>query len=233
MVDIAGSLTQITQNVIKTGYLAAEVVLAAAVLFIFYWFVIRPTTYNIGITIWEERAGGIVETNDRGKIVVGKGGLLGFFTKDNVRRLKLLRKKFDLPVPTNDHFVRTTTGDKVYYYRYGQTDYQPVIFKELTEKFADLHFNPSSEDIKLWHIQESKDVLRRNTVVNKLQHVLVPIMIGVIFVMIIVATYMITGTLKNYISSSQAIATAQQETAEAIREAVATLKGTASAVPPG
>ena len=243
MAEIQQTAMDIIQSILKTGYIVGGMILGAVILFLFVWFVIRPTTYKLKVRVFQKRAGEIIKTWDRGKIIPRPAGLMGLFQTDGVRRLILLKRKATLPAPEPDYITRENGVDTINVYRYGQNDYTYITIKDdiseqydvaLKKKFAkiDLELIPSGQDMKLWYVQTVHDVMRRNTPLSKLEKLATPIMLGFFMITIILGIYMLAGTMKHYSENVTAQSTnmialsdSQKEVAQSIRDAAAILKG--------
>lgn len=209
------NFSNLFKGISTAGYALFYIILIAAAITFFYILIIRPLTYKIKVVIWAARGGtGMVEAQDKAKIIRG-----GFFRKSPVAKLKLLKRKLTLPVPEISHFVRSEKGDTIYYYKYGDTDYVPVIFSELTEKFKDLALNPSEEDMKLWWLSENKALLLRNQTADFLTKYAPMLMMGALIILIIIVTWIIAGTLKEYIGAVGAVGSNLKEVAASLAQA--------------
>lgn len=223
--SFGSSFANIFGGIMKGGYIMLYIAIFAIIAFVLGYVIIRPLRYKIRVIIWAARGGtGIVEAVDKGRIV--RGG--GLFNKSPVGKLKLMKRKLALPIPEINHFVRGEKGDTIYYYKYGDTDYVPIMFGELKEKFTDLQLNPSEEDMKLWWISEHKDLVNRNSTKDFINKYGMLIAAGGIIIGIIIVTWIISGTLKEYISAAQTIAA---ETAK-MAENMAIIKAPPPAVTP-
>lgn len=227
MVDIPGvnlDLSGMFTGAMRTGYIIGVAIAIFIVIAVLWYFIVRPMSYKIRVIIWAARGGtGIVEGTDKAKIT--KGGL---FNKSPIAKLKFFKRKVSLPVPELNHFVRGEKGDSIYYYKYGESDYAPIVFSELTEKFKDLALNPSEEDVKLWWLSENKSLLMRNTAKDFLAKYGQYLMFGGLILCIIVVTWIISGVLKEYIGAAQNVG----EQLKTITGNMAVAKAPAATTPP-
>lgn len=213
--DLLGNtVSNFTSGLVSAGSVVLQGLIFIIFIAIIGWFIIRPLTYKIRIVLWTERAGGIVEAHDKAKIIRS-----GLFSKSPVMKLKLLKRNLSLPVPDLKHFVRTEKGDTIYYYKYGELDYVPVIFKELVDKFKDLKFNPSEEDIRMWWVYEQKELIKRNTMKNTLLQYAPYLALGGVILLIIIVAWMLNGTMKDLITTGGQIAEAMKTASQNLNAA--------------
>lgn len=205
------SIGGLFDTIFKTGATIAIVVGVLLIIALIGYFVIRPVRYKIKIVLWANRAGNIVEDYDRAMITKG-----GMFSKSIVQKLRLLKRKVNLPVPDPGYFIRGVKGDTIYYYKFGNNDYTPIL-----PKFSnpDVKFVPSEADTEMWHIYEQKEMLRRNTASDFLSKYGPFIAVGMIILGLIIVSWMINGTLKELISTAAGVAEAMKDAAASLAAA--------------
>ena len=206
------NLGSLFDSIFKTGATIFTVVIVLLIIGIIAWFVLRPIRYKIRVVLWANRAGNIVEDYDRATITSGAG----FFSKSMVQKLRLLKRKVNLPVPDPSYFIRGVKGDTIYYYKFGNKDYAPILpqFSNPTVKFV-----PSEADTEMWHIYEQKEMLKRNTVSDFMSKYGPFIAVGMIIIGLIVVSWMINGTLKELIGTAGSVAESMKEAAASLAAA--------------
>jgi hypothetical protein len=205
------SVGSLLDGIFKAGATILIVVSVLGVLGLIAYFVIRPARYNIRVVLWANRAGNIIEDYDRALITTG-----GLFSKSIVQKLRLLKRKVNLPVPDPGYFIRGVKGDTIYYYKFGNRDYAPILpqFSNPTVKFV-----PSEADTEMWHIYEQKEMLKRNTVSDFMSKYGPFIAVGIIIIGLIVVSWMINGTLKELIGTAASVGEAMKEAAASLAAA--------------
>jgi len=206
------NLGSLFDTIFKTGATIFIVVMLLFIIGIVAWFVIRPIRYRIRVVLWANRAGNVVEDYDRATIT--KGG--GFFNKSVVQKLRLLKRKVNLPVPDPQYFIRGVKGDTIYYYKFGNKDYAPILpeFSNPAVKFV-----PSEADTEMWHIYEQKEMLKRNTMSDFMSKYGPFIAVGIIIIALIVVSWMINGTMKQLITTAGSVAEAMKDAAASLAAA--------------
>ncbi len=215
MVDLGGilgfSFSGLMSSLWKIGAGVAAAAAVAVFAGVILYYVIRPLRYKIRIVLWANRAGNVVEDYDRAMISKG-----GFLTKSIIQKLRLLKRKVNLPIPDPRYFIRGVKGDTIYFYKFGNNDYAPIL-----PQFSnpDVKFVPSEADTEMWHIYEQKEMIKRNTVQDIMSKYGPLIAIGAIVIVVIIVTWMITGVMKQLIGTAGSVGESMRQAAEALGNA--------------
>lgn len=206
------NVSSLFSSIFKTGATILVVVLVVLVIGLLAYFVLRPLRYKIRVVLWANRAGNIIEDYDRA--MVTKGG--GLFSKSVVQKLRLLKRKLNLPVPDPKYFIRSVKGDTIYYYKFGNKDYSAIL-----PSFSnpEVLFVPSEADTEMWHIYEQKEMQKRNTMSDFMSKYGPFIAVGIIVIALIVVSWMINGTMKQLISTAGSVAEAMKDAAASLAAA--------------
>ena len=211
-VGLGFDFTGILNSILSVGGTILLVGLAAAVLGVIGYFVLRPLGYKIKVVLWAVRANGIVQGEDKAKIISGNS----FFRKDGVDKLSFFKRKIKLPVPDPKFFIRGEKSDTIYYYKYGAKDYTPIA---PTFSNPEVSFVPSEEDTKMWHLYEVKDLIRRNTMKTFMSQYGQYIALGAVVILIIVVAWMVTGVMKELISTAASVGQNMEDAAASLAAA--------------
>lgn len=203
------NLSGFLSSFFKAGATILVVVVVALVIGLVAYYVLRPLRYKIRVVLWANRAGNVIEDYDRAMITAGAG----FFSKSVVQKLRLLKRKLNLPIPDPKYFIRGAKGDTVYYYKFGNKDYAPILpeFNNPAVKFV-----PSEADTEMWHIYEQKEMVKRNTMSDFMSKYGPFIAVGIIIIGLIVVSWMINGTLKQLIGTAGQVGEAMKDAAASL-----------------